>query len=176
MSVSEKEILDAALEVFSLYGFRKATMGEIASRAGVSRPTLYSRFSKKEQIFCRLSVLLQEQALERARQCDDLSLTVGERLTRVMEEFHGTMYRLISSSPHGLELIDQNQKLAGEATTGVKRKFERLLLEIFTDSVSDAEQRCFLMEACIEGIKTAELSPEEWSRKVGLMCRLFSQT
>jgi TetR/AcrR family transcriptional regulator len=47
-------ILDAALDVFSLHGFRGATIDQIAEAAGMSKPNLLYYFSSKEEIHRRL--------------------------------------------------------------------------------------------------------------------------
>ena len=47
-------ILDAAFEVFAAQGFSGASMDEIARRAGVSKPTLYTYFGDKEGLFTAL--------------------------------------------------------------------------------------------------------------------------
>ena len=43
-------ILDAALEVFSLHGFRGATLDQIAEVAGLSKPNLLYYFPSKEAV------------------------------------------------------------------------------------------------------------------------------
>lgn len=48
---NRKVILDAALEVFSTSGFRGATIDEIATRAGMSKPNLLYYFKSKKQIY-----------------------------------------------------------------------------------------------------------------------------
>ena len=47
----QERVLAAALEVFGRYGFRKASMDEIARSAGISRQGLYLRFANKEALF-----------------------------------------------------------------------------------------------------------------------------
>ena len=47
-------ILEAALEVFSLHGFRGATIDQIAEVAGMSKPNLLYYFPRKEEIYRRL--------------------------------------------------------------------------------------------------------------------------
>src|SRR5260370_15665605 len=44
-------VLDAAAVVFARYGFRKASMEEVARAAGVSRQGLYLQFANKEELF-----------------------------------------------------------------------------------------------------------------------------
>jgi TetR/AcrR family transcriptional regulator len=47
-------ILEAALDVFSLHGFRGATIDQIAEAAGMSKPNLLYYFPRKEEIHKRL--------------------------------------------------------------------------------------------------------------------------
>ena len=48
---NEEKILDAALEVFSSYGFRGATIDQIATVAGMTKPNLLYYFRRKEDIY-----------------------------------------------------------------------------------------------------------------------------
>lgn len=47
---NRQSILDAALEVFSQYGFRGTTVDQIAEKAGLSKPNLLYYFASKEAI------------------------------------------------------------------------------------------------------------------------------
>ena len=61
------EIVGAALEVFAEKGFAAAKLDDIASRAGISKATLYLYFETKEEIFhavARAAVASLLQALE----------------------------------------------------------------------------------------------------------------
>ncbi|QQR36411.1 TetR/AcrR family transcriptional regulator [Devosia oryziradicis] len=53
-------ILEAALEVFSVHGFRGATIDQIAEVAGMSKPNLLYYFPRKEEIHRRLMAALLE--------------------------------------------------------------------------------------------------------------------
>jgi TetR/AcrR family transcriptional regulator len=44
-------ILDAALDVFSTYGYRGSTVDQIASKCGLSKPNLLYYFRRKEDIY-----------------------------------------------------------------------------------------------------------------------------
>ena len=48
---NEQRILDAALEVFASYGFRGATVDQIARRAGMTKPNLLYYFRRKQDIY-----------------------------------------------------------------------------------------------------------------------------
>lgn len=82
-------ILDAAAELFADEGYARASIDAIAARAGVSKPTVYSHFGNKEQLF-------RESLAESARQINEqsyaaaISLDVGtgweESLHEVAEQ------------------------------------------------------------------------------------------
>ncbi|WP_353963340.1 helix-turn-helix domain-containing protein [Tepidibacillus marianensis] len=44
-------MFDAAIDVFSEYGFEKAKMDLIAEKANVAKGTIYYHFKSKEEIF-----------------------------------------------------------------------------------------------------------------------------
>jgi AcrR family transcriptional regulator len=49
--VRERQILDAAVEVFSAHGYHNASMDEISEVAGVSKPMIYAYLGSKEDLF-----------------------------------------------------------------------------------------------------------------------------
>jgi TetR/AcrR family transcriptional regulator len=53
-AINEDIILDAALEVFSAYGFRGSTVDQIALKAGMSKPNLLYYFRRKEDMYVAL--------------------------------------------------------------------------------------------------------------------------
>ncbi|MQA10010.1 MAG: TetR family transcriptional regulator [Pseudonocardiaceae bacterium] len=50
-AVRERQILDAAIRVFSERGYHNASMDEISSLAGVSKPMIYAYLGAKEDLF-----------------------------------------------------------------------------------------------------------------------------
>jgi Transcriptional regulator len=63
-------ILEAALDVFSVYGFRGSTIDQIAEVAGMSKPNLLYYFPRKEDIHRRLISELLVTWLEPLRDID----------------------------------------------------------------------------------------------------------
>ncbi|GGJ38775.1 TetR/AcrR family transcriptional regulator [Streptomyces brasiliensis] len=45
-----RQILDAALEQFTVFGLRRSSVDDVAKRAGVSRVTVYRRFQNKDKL------------------------------------------------------------------------------------------------------------------------------
>jgi len=63
-------ILEAALDVFSLHGFRGATIDQIAEQAGMSKPNLLYYFPRKEEIHKRLMKAMLDTWLQPLREFD----------------------------------------------------------------------------------------------------------
>ncbi|KAA6457934.1 TetR/AcrR family transcriptional regulator [Acidobacteria bacterium AB60] len=51
----DERILESAARVFLKHGFARATMEEIATRAGITKQTVYARFSSKKVLFSALA-------------------------------------------------------------------------------------------------------------------------
>ena len=51
---NKEVILDAALDIFSAFGFRGATVDQIASKSDMSKPNLLYYFRRKEDIYVAL--------------------------------------------------------------------------------------------------------------------------
>ena len=71
-------ILEAALDIFSIHGFRGATIDQIASAAGMSKPNLLYYFRRKEDIHAALIQRLLDTWLAPLRALDDDGDPVAE--------------------------------------------------------------------------------------------------
>lgn len=116
-------ILAAATNIFSKYGFHGAKMEDIAREAKIGKGTIYGYFDSKESLFCEMikyGVEEYEQGLIRALKVDG---DFGDKLYR-MCEFHGgyikkyigltqviIMEREIFSKELMKEIIGENDKL-----------------------------------------------------------------
>lgn len=75
---NRQTILEAALEVFSQYGFRGATLDQIAEVAGLSKPNLLYYFPSKEAIHVTLLSGLMDSWLAPLRELDPEGDPVAE--------------------------------------------------------------------------------------------------
>lgn len=73
-------ILDAALEVFSIHGFRGATLDQIADLAGLSKPNLLYYFPSKEAVHQALLTGLLDTWLDPLRAMNPMGDPVAEIL------------------------------------------------------------------------------------------------
>jgi len=71
-------ILEAALEVFSNYGFRGSTVDQIAQRANMSKPNLLYYFRRKEDIYVAVLEKILADWLAPLEQLDEAGEPVDE--------------------------------------------------------------------------------------------------
>ncbi len=103
-------ILDAALEVFSKYGFRGATLDQIADEAGLSKPNILYYFDGKEDIHVTLLNQLMDRWLAPLREVDPK----GDPL----EELMRYVYRKLEMSQ---EFPRESRLFANEILQGAPR-------------------------------------------------------
>lgn len=83
-----EQILEGARQAFTELGFERASVDQVAARAGVSKATVYSHFRDKRALFC--AALLDVTATVRRRIDEALAAPTGNAeldLQRVGEQF-----------------------------------------------------------------------------------------
>ena len=90
--VVKDAILDATDRLLARYGYRKMTVEDIASEAGIGKGTIYLHFSSKEEVVLSHVDRIVERLKERLREIGSSDAPVAERLrqmllTRVMFRF-----------------------------------------------------------------------------------------
>ena len=83
-SENQDLILKAALDVFSTYGFRGATVDQIAMKCGLSKPNLLYYFRRKEDLYAAVLEQTLTQWLAPLRMLDVSNDPIAE-LTRYIE-------------------------------------------------------------------------------------------
>jgi len=126
------EILDAALDVFSQIGIRRATVDDIAQRAGVGRVTVYRRIGGKNEIVGAVLIRESQQLFGAIREAADRADTFSDRVvnsfstTVVTVRNNPVWNRLLEIEPDTVLrqlTLDGSVLLAGavEATAAVLR-------------------------------------------------------
>jgi TetR/AcrR family transcriptional regulator len=85
---NEEKILDAALEVFSSYGFRGATVDQIAALTGMTKPNLLYYFRRKDDIYLavlRRTLEMWLQPLEMLGHDGDPAAEIAAYIDRKLE-------------------------------------------------------------------------------------------
>jgi TetR/AcrR family transcriptional regulator len=113
---NEELILKAALEAFSAYGFRGATVDQIAANCGLSKPNLLYYFRRKEDIYLAVLEHTLHDWLEPLRQLDPAGEPIAE-ITRYIR----AKIRLSRDNPKASRLF-ANEILHGATAIGAYLK------------------------------------------------------
>ena len=117
---THQRLLDAASRVFDREGFDAATVDQIASEAGASRPTFYAHFKDKQQVLAELMDMYRMRALPFIERFPGPNPTVGDikiwlhaigsfleqekELFSLLNQTVG--HRPVGSPHYGLEIVD----------------------------------------------------------------------
>jgi TetR/AcrR family transcriptional regulator len=110
---NEELILDAALEVFSVYGFRGSTVDQIAAKCGLSKPNLLYYFRRKNDIYTAVLERTLSSWLAPLRALNPEGDPIGE-LSRYISE----KMRMSRERPEASRLF-ANEILHGAPAIGV---------------------------------------------------------
>lgn len=178
------QILAAAAEVFARYGFNRTSMADIAAAARVSRPALYLLFQNKEDVFRTLSEALLDRSLGATAEALAAKGSLRDRVTNALLAYEEHLFELVATSPHGVELVDTNAKLAGEATQRARARLVKLVANAIRDAETCGEAKLTplairpkdfaeLLVAAVTGFKHDPMSVPEFRRRVQAVSGIF---
>lgn len=134
-----EEILSAARTIFAHYGFRRASLEEIAREAGISRTALYHHFRNKEDIFRAMCEGIYARATAKAEEAAATEQAVDAKLLAVLEAQAGWIFRQLASSRHGLEIVDESNRLCADITGAWSRRAVKLLTRVLQTAQENGE-------------------------------------
>ena len=124
-------ILAAAFTQFSRYGFRRTSMEGIARETGISRPSIYSYFENKEEIFRSLATSLHERTLGEAESAlkgvPGRGVNLPVRIEAALLARLGPFHEVVTQSTHGSEIADENDQRCGDLVRASQERFQRML-------------------------------------------------
>lgn len=134
------EILEAAVRLFSTYGYHKTTMDQIAKEAEVAKGTLYWHFSSKKDLFLGMV----QADLERyfsflEKLCTDQEKTGQEKVETLMDQRFSCFNQsqsIIKEVMSHQESIDKEFK---KKMCEIRQKHLDLLVDIFTQGIENDE-------------------------------------
>ena len=122
-------ILDAALNVFSVHGFRGATIDQIAEAAGMSKPNLLYYFASKEEIHRRLLEEMLDLWLDPLRALDaegdpmpELRSYIRRKLEMARDfprESRLFANEMLQGAPHAIDVLEGELKQLVDAKAQV---------------------------------------------------------
>lgn len=186
-SIDDKQmgILIAALEVFRLYGFRRASMEDIAQAASMSRAALYLHFKNKKDLFRRLVTVFFMQAVQdmTAELMRDPERAVSDTLVAALLAKGGAGMEALFNSAHGHELMEVKGSAAeaevadgmAQLATALANWFEgqaragRITLDISAQEMSET-----LLHG-LDGVKTNAATYQDYTAGITRLGAVFGK-
>lgn len=162
MDGAERRILDAAAVVFSRYGYRQTSVGQVADEAQLTRQSLYRYFENKEALFLAALQDLHEAALARAAEAGAAARTQGldlaGRLSAQLVAWLDLYIERLDVSPHAGELVEESARQFGGVTLSYNQRLaEQLALTLAEATATEAqtaEGLANLLMAAVRGLKS----------------------
>lgn len=132
MNQKQINILLAAVNVFSRYGFKKTTMGDIADHVGISRQTLYASYANKEEVMAAAMLFLTEKTMVEVRELWQNQNTISEKVDTFFEHTILKYFRAVQSMPDSEDLLSGPDGFGKDALKHVDQLKTELLAELFS--------------------------------------------
>jgi AcrR family transcriptional regulator len=136
-AVRERQLVELGEELFAERGFAKASMDELARRAGVTKPVIYELFGSKEGLFraCLegLALRLAEAIAEAARGADEAGSAPDPEAR--LRAGGVAFLRFAADNRVAYELLYEGR--FSEAAANVRRRQATLIFELMKEMARD---------------------------------------
>ncbi|QYK41537.1 MAG: TetR/AcrR family transcriptional regulator [Paracoccaceae bacterium] len=172
-------ILDAAFHAFAGYGYRRTSMEDIATGAGLSRTALYLHFRSKEDIFRSLSERYFDQCLADMRAALDTPGPPEEVLRAAFAAKDGKFMDVVLGTPHGRELLDAGFSIAADLARTKEAQMGAALAEWLAAhgaarSLGDPGTAAGTVLAALKGLKTSAASVADYRAGQAVLARMLA--
>ncbi|WP_175006774.1 TetR/AcrR family transcriptional regulator [Burkholderia lata] len=127
-------IVAAAANVFCRYGFARTTMGDIAQEAGVSRPSVYTLYPGKDEIFAAVADAFTDSKLAAIRSGLVGHPTLHDKLLFACTTWSVDAFENLLANPDARDMMS----LAFPSIRAGYARFGQLLADILRES-ADAQ-------------------------------------
>ena len=157
-------VLDAALEMFARYGYRKTSMDDVAAHADISRPGLYFLFSSKGELFRAAT----ERAIELDLMAAEQALTAPGRPLedRVVQAFDSWAGRYVGPMSDAQTLVADNPALLGPIAVAGPDRFQGMLLDALSGNVREPTAVLQTLISVSVGLKHQVTNRAEYNRRL----------
>lgn len=125
-SARRDTILRAVIPVFGKLGYRRASMDNLATAAGLSKPGLYLHFASKDEVFeAAMRLYLMDGLAGVEQQLNQPGATLHTRLLHAMDAWFGRHMRTFT--PASFDVIAAGDHLSPDDIEQAKQAFRSLL-------------------------------------------------
>ena len=130
MTTDHIPLLDAALDVFLRYGFKRTTMGHIAKAAALSRPSLYARYANKDEVYAAVLQLHIHRMIADLKTAWATCDTLDQKIDRLWDISIRPSFEMLTTHPDASDIIEGSDTPAGQVAMAATQK---QIVTAFTD-------------------------------------------
>jgi AcrR family transcriptional regulator len=127
-------ILEAAFEAFLKFGFKRASMADIADSAGMSRAALYLHFKNKDDIFRGMIAAYYVEGLEALKAVLEQDLSAKVLIKESFAALTEARFPALLDSPHGAEFLDTKSVAFADAA----KEGDEMIFRMFAEGLAQA--------------------------------------
>lgn len=136
----ERQILDAAVQVFAAHGYHQASMDEVSETAGISKPMIYTYLGSKDELFVACIRREATRLIEAISTAVEPDLSPDEQLWRGLRVF----FEYVNDNRASWTVLHRQASSQGEAFAGELAEWRAraltLIAELLTRATTSAEQ------------------------------------
>ena len=159
MAERNERALAAARDVFLRYGVRRATMGDIATEAGISRQTLYTLFGGKDAVLRAVIADHTTTSIAAIRSDAAAAPDLAAALDALFMHFTQTPFTLLHASPNAEDILQGRDRIAREAHEAARPAYEAAIADVLAPHASA------LMASRPSGWRSRSTPPPRASRR-----------
>jgi AcrR family transcriptional regulator len=136
---TRERILEAAIQRFSNFGYRRTSINDVAEEAGLARATVYLYWKKKEDLFVAGLVRFHAQSWGLAEAAAAKEGTAAERIQAMIMAQYGATSDIVHGTASGHEVFEANLKLGNDIVEQCLRHGEEILIGLLQQGIQNAE-------------------------------------
>ncbi|WP_332061142.1 TetR/AcrR family transcriptional regulator [Sulfurovum sp. ST-21] len=142
-TLKRESIIQAALQLFSLNGFHKTTIPDIATKLGMSVGNLYNYFSSKDILAQEIIKYTSEVLGSKIREVNMMDISSQEKIRKIVEVYFTTAKEKPEMIEYFLRVYLSNREVFSSGCEGMVcvSGFITEIMIFFDDAVSSGELR-----------------------------------
>lgn len=131
----ERQILDAAVQVFTERGYQVASMDTVAERVGVTKPVLYTHFGSKEGLLLACIARARAELLEVTAEAAMRAEGPEDMLRRGIKAF----FDYLDAQGPAWTLLYSESTVAGDAIEGIRAQQTDFIAALLEQQAPDTD-------------------------------------
>lgn len=178
LDMEDSHSFASVLGVFSHYGFKKASMEDLAQAMGFTRQTLYNHFKGKQAVLdWAVEGYVRDSHSKAIEELKGNRNPVPDGLLGAFSRMVGDIVPLLKNSPHGSEVLDMGTESLKRSNIDHQGAFEKELARFLVErgacqTIEEATEKTFLLLMASKGLLLKCQNSEEFQDGMARIIRV----